>query len=211
MPTTDLMSALPISSVTFMPQWRQEFSRQAGGKPRVADIGPEVWTAKISAELMLNDDAEAAAALIDKMRGSLDTFYVWNPRRQYPRRDPDGSILGSNTVTIYGLDTDTRLIRLAGLPVGYQISVGDFLSWDQGTDPNIHRCLHRFVAAAIADSNGRIALTEVAPHIRVGASIGLTVSLKRPAAEMMIMPGTYDFPSNGPLTSAISFTAVQVP
>jgi len=209
MPTTDLMSALVISSVTFMPQWRQEFSRQAGGSPRVADIGPEIWTAKINSAILDNDVAESTAALIDQMRCSLDTFYVWNPRRQYPRMDPDGSILGSSTVTIYALDTDTRLIRLAGLPIGYVISRGDFLCWDQGSPS--HRCLHRFVASATADSNGRIALTEVAPHIRAGASTGLTVSLKRPAAEMMIMPGSYDFPSSGATVSSISFTAIQIP
>src|SRR3990167_11166588 len=106
MPSTDLMSALVISSVTFMPQWRQEFSRQAGGTPRVADIGPEIWTAKIGVDVMENDDAESTAALINQMRGSLGTFYVWNPRRQYPRMDPDGSIIGSSTVTIYALDAD---------------------------------------------------------------------------------------------------------
>ncbi|HEY4724322.1 MAG TPA: hypothetical protein VII92_20875 [Anaerolineae bacterium] len=204
------MSALVISSVTFMPQWRQEFSRQAGGTPRVADIGPEIWTAKIGVDVMENDDAESTAALINQMRGSLGTFYVWNPRRQYPRMDPDGSIIGSSTVTIYALDADTRYLRLAGLPVGYVLRRGDFLSWDQGSSP-VHRRLHQFMADATADSNGRIALTEVAPHIAAGASTGLAVSLKRPAAEMLIVPGSYDFPSTGSTTSSISFTAVQIP
>jgi hypothetical protein len=211
MPTTDLMTALLISDVTFMPQWRQEFSRQAGGTPRVADLGPEIWTAKIGVSIMDNDTAESAAALINQMRGSLDTFYVWNPRRQYPRLDPAGTILGSNTVTIYALGGDNKSLRLTGLPVGYQISRGDFLSWDQGSSPNVKRCLHQFMADATADGSGIIASTEVAPHIRAGASTGLTVSLKRPAAEMMIMPGSYSFPSTGPLTSSISFTAIQVP
>lgn len=210
MPTTDLMSALVVSSATFTLAQRKEFSRQAGGSPREADLGPPIWTAKIGVGPMPNDDAEAAAALIDKMQCDSDTFYVWNPRRQYPRMDPDGSILGSNTVTIYALDADTRYLRLAGLPVGYKISIGDFLSWDQGSSP-VHRCLHRFVGAATADSNGRIPLTAVVPHIKAGASTGLTVSLKRPAAEMMILPGSYDFPSSGATASSISFTAIQIP
>jgi hypothetical protein len=203
------MSALVVDSVTFMPQWRQEFSRQAGGNPRVADIGPEVWMAKIGCGVLNNDAAESAAALIDQMRGSLDTFYVWNPRRQYPRLDPAGTILGASTVTIYALGGDNKSIRLTGLPVGYQIKRGDFLSWDQGSPA--HRCLHRFVADGTADGSGILPSTEVAPHIRAGASTTLAVSLKRPAAEMMIMPGSYDFPSTGPVTSSIQFTAIQVP
>lgn len=210
MPTTDLMSALLIGDVTFMPMWRQQFSRQAGGSPRVADLGPEVWTALIKTTVMMNDDAEAAAAYVDQMRGSLGTFYVWNPRRQYPRLDPDGSILGTSTVTIYALGGDNKSIRLTGLPAGYKISRGDFLSWDYGTSP-VHRAFHRFVADGTADGSGILPSTEVAPHIRTGSSTTLAVSLKRPAAEMMIMPGTFDFPSAGPLMSTLAFSAVQVP
>ncbi len=211
MPTTDLMTALPISAVTFMPQWRQEFSRQAGGTPRVADIGPEVWSAKITASVMGNDDAVDAAAIVNQMRGSLGTFYVWDVRRQYPRMDADGSILGSNVVTIYALGSDNKSLQLTGLPAGYQISRGDKLCWDQVVSSRISRCFHEFSADATADGSGVLPLTEVSPHIRTGASTGLVVSLKRPAAEMMIVPGSYDFPSNGPTISSLSFSAVQVP
>ena len=208
--TTDLMTALTIDSVTFMPQWRQEFSRQAGGTPRVSDIGPSVWMAKIGASKLSNVAARGAAALINKMNGSEGTFYVWDPRAQYPQADPSGTILGASTVTIYALDDDTTKIRLAGLPVGYVITRGDKFSWDQGSSP-IHRCLHEFSDSVTADSNGRTALTSVFPAIRAGATTGLTVSLSRPAAEMMIVPGSYDFPSTGAVMSSISFTAIQVP
>lgn len=211
MPTLDLMTLLQVDSVTFMPQWRQELSRQAGGKPRVADLGPEVWMAKIGCGQMDNGRAKQAAALINKMRGSLGTFYVWDPRAQYPQADADGSILGASTVTIYALGDDSKSLRLEGLPVGYTLTAGDKLSWDQGTDPDIHRCLHEFSDTVVADGNGRTAMVEVSPHIRPGASTGLTVTLIRPSAEMMIVPGSYDFPSNGSLFSGITFTAVQVP
>ena len=211
MPTTDLMSALVISSVTFMPQWRQEFSRQAGGTPRVADIGPEIWTAKISADVMENDDAVSTAAIVNQMRGSLGTFYVWDVRRQYPRMDADGSTLGSNIVTIYALGIDNKSLQLAGLPAGYQISRGDKLCWDQVVSSRISRCFHEFCADATADGSGVLPLTEVSPHIRTGAATGLVVSLRRPAAEMMIVPGSFDFPSAGAVISSLSFSAVQVP
>ena len=94
--------------------------------------------------------------------------------------------------------------------VGYVITRGDKFSWDQGSSP-VRRCLHEFSDSVTADSNGRTAPTSVFPAIRAGATTGLTVSLSRPAAEMMIVPGSYDFPSTGAVMSSISFTAIQIP
>lgn len=209
MPTTDLMVALVISSVEFIPNWRQEFSRQAGGTPRVADIGPEAWTAKITAGPMTNAEILQAEAVINSMRGSLDTFYAWNPRAQYPQSDPDGTILGASAVHISALGGDSKSLGLSGLPAGYVITQGDFISWDNGT----HRCLHQFVKSVTADAFGDTALVEVAPHILVGLllSPSTPVTLVQPTAEMMIMPGSYSSPSSGALTGTMSFTAVQVP
>lgn len=210
MATTDLMNALPISAVQFQPMWRQEFSRQAGGTPRVADIGPEVWSAKIQADFLDNDDAIDAAALVNALKGSRLTFYVWEPRRPYPRKDATGSILGASSVTISAIASGYDTITLAGLPAGYQISKGDKFSFDWGSSPT-HRALHEFSADATADSFGVLSAVPVVPLIRVGAVTGAAVTLVKPTAEMMIMPGTYAFPSTGPTTSQISFEAIQVP
>jgi hypothetical protein len=207
MPTTDLIAALRIAAVTFVPQWRQEYSMQAGGTPRVADIGPPIWMAKLQSSELLNDDAVDAAALVNAMGGSLGTFYVWDVRRQYPRLDPDGSILGSSSVTISAVTATT--ISLDGLPAGYQIKRGDKLSFDWGSPA--HRAFHEFSEDGTANGSGVLPATAVNPPIRTGATVGTAVTLKQPAAEMMIVPGSYDFPSAGPVTSVISLQAVQVP
>jgi hypothetical protein len=211
MPTTDLMTVLPIDQASFLPQWSQEYSRQAGGTPRVADLGPELWLAKLTCSVASYSEAAESEAFVHALDGAIGTFYVWNPRAQYPRADPNGTILGAASVTIYELGLDNKSIRLAGLPVGYQLKRRDFFSFDTGSAPNVHRCLHQFVAPATADSNGRIALTEVRPHIRAGASTGLSVSLKRPAAEMFILPGSYDSHTTKSPLSAMTLTALQVP
>jgi len=211
-PTTDLMNALKISAVTFQPQWRQEFTRQAGGNPRVADIGPEVWTAVITAGIMNNDDAVDAAAIVNQLRGSLNTFYVWDVRRQYPRLDPTGSILGASSVVIHAM-ADASHIQLGGLPVGYVLKRGDKFCFDFGSPA--HRAFHELCADATADGSGILPSTEVVPSIRTGASNGLTVTLKQPAAEMMIQPGSYSFATpgqgGGVTTAQITLTAIQVP
>jgi hypothetical protein len=210
MPSTNLMEALRIDKTSFMPLWRQELSRQAGGTPRVADLGPEVWLAKLTSSTMTDAEAADAEAYVNQMRGSLDSFYVWNPKARYPRSDPNGTILGASTVTILALGGDNKSLQLAGLPVGYAITRGDYLAFDHGSAP-VHRCLHQFVASAVANGSGQIALTEVAPHIRAGATTGLVVSLKKPAAEMIIVPGSYDTQSVRRGFSAITLNAVQVP
>lgn len=211
MPTTDLMTMLPVSKVKFIPRWRQEFSAQASGNPRVADLGPELWGAELTATDLSAAEQLQAEALIEQMRCSAGTFYCWNTRAQYPQADRNGAILGSNTVTIYALGGDNKSLRLAGLPVGYKITIGDMLAFDTGEDPDVRRCLHRFVAGGVADGAGRTPSIEVAPHIRAGAATSLVVTLKRPAAEMFILPGSYDSGSTSPTLGEISFKALQVP
>lgn len=207
MTSTDLMAALKIASVTFMRQYHREYSRQGSGTPREADLAPSTWTAQLQTAPMYNDDIEAAAALLEDFCDALDTFYAWNPRKQYPTADPDGTILAASTVTIYALSGNT--IRLAGLPPGYVLGAGDFLHWDQGSPA--HRRLHRFLAGGAADGGGILPATKIGPPIAAGASTGLAVTLKQPAAEMMIRPGTLAFPSVNALMSTMSFTADQVP
>lgn len=208
MPTLDLMQAIKLATCTFLPQWRQELARQAGGSPRVADLGPPVWLAKIQSVLMTQAQATDVAAIVNQLGGSLGTFYVWDPRRPYPKLDPTGSILGASVVTIATLGVDNKSIALAGLPAGYKISRGDKIAWDFGSPA--HRAFHEFCAAATADGAGALPLTEITPHLRTGATVGTQVILKKAAAEMMIQPGSYDFPS-GRRTSSISFTAIEVP
>lgn len=207
MATTDLMTALPIASVTFMQQWRQEFARQAGGLPRVADIGPAIWMAKIQTGEMYNDDAESAAALINQMGGSLGTFLAWNPRRPYPKADPTGALIAGHSPTLN--DVSGNVITLHDLPAGYQISRGDKISWDWGSSPT-HRAFHEFCADATADGSG-VLTCEVSPYVRTGWAVNAAVTLAQPTVEMMISPGTFDFPSSGALHSTLSFTAIQVP
>jgi hypothetical protein len=211
MPTTDIMNMLPISDVSFLPQWQQETSTQSGGKPRVADVGEELWLAEIGCSLLTAGEAREAEARINALRGSIDTFYLHNPRAPYPLADLNGAALGASAVTIYALGGDNRSLRLAGLPVGYVMSIGDFLQFDTGADPNVRRCLHQLTSAGVADGAGRTALMSVVPHIRAGAAAGLAVALKRPAAEVFILPGTLRAQSQRGSLGSLSFNALQVP
>lgn len=208
MPSTDLMNILPISDVAFTLQWQQEVSPQGGGTPRVADTGEELWLAEIGCGVLTADEARDCEAAIDDLRGSIGTFFLHNPRFPFPRSDWNGAILGASAVTIFALGGDNKSLRLGGLPVGYQISRGDYFHFDTG---GTHRCLHRFTAGGAADGAGRTPMLGVVPHIRAGAATGLSVSLKRPAAEMFILPSTFKPRSTKPTLGSLTFTALQVP
>jgi hypothetical protein len=211
MPTTDIMDVLPISDVSFMLNWQQEMSQQSGGSPRTADVGEELWLAKIGCNALTKQEARIAEAMLDGLRGAIDTFYVWNARAPYPFADLTGAVLGASAVTIYALGGDNKSLRLAGLPVGYVLSIGDYLSFDTGNAPNVRRCLHRLTSGGTADGAGRTGFMSVTPHIRAGAANGLAVSLKKPAAEMFVLPGTLAAQSLKGSLGTLSFQALQVP
>lgn len=211
MPSTDIMNALPISDVSFMLNWQQEMSQMSGGTPRAADVGEELWLAKIGCSALTKHEARIAEALLDGLHGAIDTFYVWNARAPYPFADLTGATLGASAVTIYALGGDNKSLRLAGLPIGYVLSIGDYLSFDTGNAPSARRCLHRLTSGGIADGAGRTGVMSVTPHIRTGAANGLAVSLKKPAAEMFLLPGTLDSRSRPGELGTLSFQALQVP
>jgi hypothetical protein len=210
MPTTDLMALLQAAEVTFILRPRQEMSGTAGGDLLAKDLGPALWDAKLRSGEIDNDIANQIEALVDGLDGSLGTFYVWNPKAQGPASDPSGAILGASTVKIKALDDDdATVLQLKGLPAAYVLTRGDMLSFDWGSRPS--RALHRIVSASVtADVSGNTGDIVVRPPIRPGAEVDDVVTLIRSAAEMRLVPGSFDAPSAGPTTSTISLEAVQV-
>lgn len=210
MPTTDLMDALPISDSIFTLQRQQEVSTQGSGAPRGSDIGEPLWVAKVTCSVVKNDsEARDIEGLIDELDGVIGSFYLSNVRFPFPRLDPGGVVLGASEVTIYALDEeDASVLRFAGLPVGYTLRRGDYFHFDAAG----HRCLHKIVSATgTADGAGRTGFLKVRPFIRAGAETGLQVTLKKPAAEMFIVPGSCEARSIRPTLGAITFAAQQVP
>lgn len=208
MATTDLMEALKLQSCVLQLQPVQQLSQEAGGDPHVADLGDPLWMAIATAPVMVNRAVVRAEALLNKLGQTLETFLLWDTRRPYPEKDPGGVVLGASVVTIAAVGADT--ISLAGLPAGYQISIGDLVSFDDDNSPASHH-LHEFSADGVANGSGVLALTQVRPFIRAGVAAGPVVTLKRPTAEVFLVPGSLQSQPTGANTGAISFTAQQKP
>lgn len=206
MANTDLMTALVVASVKFNLNYGQETSGQAGGTIRVADLRSPLWTMQADCSTLMLDQLLDIETLIDQMGGARGSFYAWDPRRPYPKLDPTGAALGSNAVKINSLGADNRSLSLRGLPVGYALSRGDPLSFDFGG----RRALHRVASiSAVANGSGVTPVFEVVPNIRPGAALNADVTLKRAAAEMRLVPGSFNGNAEG-LIGSISLQAVQV-
>lgn len=209
MPSTALMSSLLISEVKFRLDWGQEQSGQASGAIRTADLRPALWKASISCGSMDPDDVEKVASIIDDLIAGDDTFYVWNPARQYPRNDSDGSILGAAAVTIGSLPGGNRTMSIAGLPAAYHLAAGDMLAVDFGSPTS--RWLGRIVTTSFfANGSGVTGVFAVTPHIDADITVGAGVILARAAAEMRIVPGSFAPNQAGGQAGSLSFEAVQV-
>jgi len=206
MPNIDLMSALAPTSVTFALEYGQETSGQASGQIRVKDLRSPIWKMKVECANMDIRRLRVIRALIDALGGSVDSFYAWDPGSQFPNLDPDGAILGAAEVQIASLGADNKSLSLKGFPAAYELGAGDLFAFDF----NGRRALHQVSAASVvANSSGVTPVFGITPHFRQGVTLGTTVILKRPAAEMRIIPGTINF-GLAALTGQASFEAAQV-
>lgn len=207
-PLSDLMDKAFIKSGPFALLFRQEYSGTEGGDLLVKDRGPELWVADFTSTDLINSKARSLRARLNGLRGSLKTFYGYDPISPYPQADPSGSVLGASTVKINSIASGGPAVSLKGLPAGYVLTEGDMLAFDYGSPTA--RALHEVSEAATANGSGITPQFEVAPNIRPGAAADIVVTLIKPAAEMRVVPGSIGISTVDRFKSSVSFKAVQV-
>jgi hypothetical protein len=165
-------------------------NRLAGGQVITASAGAALWTGSL--ELVPGYHAAQAEieARIARLQRAGVRFLIHDTRRNGPRTDPGGIMLGSSTPTIHTLDADNVRLRITGLPSGYTLSPGDWIGWSYGSSPT-RRALHRVVTGAVADASGLTPLFEVVPHIRPGVVTGAAVQLVRPQMFAQLIGADY--------------------
>jgi hypothetical protein len=88
------------------------------------------------------------------------------------------------------ITADRKQIRLTGLPIPSALSVGDFLSFQYGSNPTRY-AFHQIAQGGMADSmNGTTPQMEVIPPLQPGAVPGTPVVLNRPVLKAIIEPGS---------------------
>ncbi|WP_274426744.1 hypothetical protein [Chelativorans sp. YIM 93263] len=206
--TDVFQDVINVAAAPFRLRENQEYSGLGSGQVYGAELSAPLWTTDVRLFSAFADDAVEIQALIESLNGVLKTFYFYDPRTSHPKADPDGSILGAATPIISSVHPSNHAMRLSGLPVGYTLTRGDMLAFNYA-DP-ARRALHQLNETVTASSSGVTPLFDVRPHFRPGVEAGLDVMLIKPAAKMLIVPGTLQIGVTDDFgTTAISFTALQ--
>lgn len=202
---------LKIVGMSFPPSPMIEVSPLRSGRQISHDLGPTLWRGRWESARMRPDRAGVVRAWYSTLL-SLNEFYGYDKLCQYPLAYANGwgglTVSGnpfSGAAVLSAVASNNVEVSLGSLPVGFVLSPGDYFAFNYSTSL---RALHRCVAAATANGSGALTI-EVRPHVRPGWQAAAAVYLYRPAARMIILPGTYNEQAQARVFTTISFEAIQ--
>lgn len=176
--------AIKIESMSFDLATFQTVKTMADGTVVASQRATPRWQGEATLNVAF-EDAAGVDALIGSLLGSINAFQGYDLARSYPKADPDGATLGSSSVTIHSVGSDGKSLKLTGLPAGYVLSVGDYISVPS------RKALHQVVEASTANGSGvSPSFFEVRPPIRAGTIATDAVVLKKPYGFFRMVPGS---------------------
>lgn len=202
----DMTTAVRWSAAEFRLQRRQETSRTKGGSHVVADLGPALWRASFRAFPRKRNAAEALLADFETLGGALRTFLAHPAKRPIPGAYGDVSGFDLSGLTIGTIAADRSALSLAGVPNGFQLTAGDFLSITTAAGGR------EFVrlAESGAGTAGQTDVLACFPALRPSVVVGRPVSIVRPLCEMQLEPGSLALEDAGAPWKSLTFNAWQV-
>lgn len=209
MPLTDFFEGLPITELSFDLSEALEMAETGGGEVTTADIGERLWRASLTLRPMYYAEAERIKARLNLMRYAGRSLLAHSLPVIYPADDPTGSKLGASTPKIVNVAANNRDLRIGGLPVGYRLSTGDFLSFTYGANPTRY-ALHQVSGTnAVAQASGECTV-EVTPFIQPGWAINAPIRLIKPQFKAIVRPGSTNAGRSGQQwTNGIALEIIQ--
>lgn len=205
---------LPISSAALDLTEHMELNQNGRGELLTSDLGERLWRMDIALQDDYHHAHERVKARLNLFRQPGRAFFARALPNAFPRHDPDGGILGSAQPLLNAVNSNFRDIRLGGLPAGYRIYDGDYLSFDYGSNP-VRRALHQVIIPTEdeyvrATSAGVTTTFEVQPEIRAGYALNAEVTLISPSFKAIIIPDTTSIGnSQAKFTKGIKFSIQQ--
>ena len=178
------MDRLRITEFEWATQENRQIDGQGSGQILEIETAPDLWTAKAVLGLDYLDGGRRTRALLNSLVPVGRFALVYDPIAKYPAYDPEGTILGSNVVSLAAIGANRDTITLSGLPVGYKLTEGDKIELRYGSAPE-RRQLLEVSEAATANGAGNIGAFTVYPHVRPAITTAATVNLKKPSIKMM--------------------------
>ncbi len=199
----DMVSAESWYSADFRLQRSQEISRTSGGQIQARDLAPSYWRATFLSVPLEYRDAIALRMDFETLGGALRPFNAATLGVSAPAQWSGEDL---STVTVAEISADRTGLRLDGLPAGFELTAGDYLTVSKSGATE----LHGLARGGIADGAGLSPLIHVVPKLRPVVSVGDSVALQPPFAEMLLEPGTLASTRHSAAHWQVSFEAVQV-
>lgn len=158
------------------------------GDTIVAQRGARLWRWQVTVAPMFSEDLAILSGRIEDLAAGIGSFLATPPFGAYPAADPTGAILGAAAPVIASLPAGGRTLTLSGLPAGYVLRAGDWLSFTRDTPARYE--LHRLVTGGTANGSGVTPALQVVPPLRPGVVVGAAVTLKQPVMRATILPGS---------------------
>jgi len=205
----DFADRLPISSVEWSVKRNDTLSGQGSGRIWQAELAPPLWMASVELDRRPSNEMKQYAALIRKLHGAQEAFFLYDPLSKYPQNDPNGSVLGNTIVRVDTIPSHRASIALKGLPSGYRLLPGDKMQITYNISPTRYAFLE-VSESVLVSSEGSTGFIGVFPHVPVGIEVDDRVTLVKPACRMVIMPNTHrPGQARRHLTEGAGFTAIQ--
>lgn len=184
-------------------------SRTDDGQVFAASRGVSLWTKKVVMGAMPNRAAAALMARVQVMARSTQTFFAYDLIAITPAADTDGLILGAATPLVGGLPASLFELVVKGLPAGYVLTAGDFISIMTASG---RRSLVRVVDDTVAAGGaGWTPPFQIEPARLAEVAVDNAVALIKPLGKFIINPGSFDpGTQDGVNTSGASFNITQV-
>lgn len=161
-----------------------------GGEVFTSTRGTRLWTGQVNFARRTARETRRTEAILSELCEAGASFLIFPSDAPYPRNDPTGTILGTATPVISAVYANSREVAISGLPPGYVLDQGDFLSFPYGSNPT-RQALHQVVRPRTADASGAISFLQLTPRVRPGLATGTAVTLKRPVCKAIVRPRSH--------------------
>lgn len=199
---------LRLTEFSFVLEAYQAVSGTRGGEILTSAVAEPKWRIEASVVTMTLSEAEIWRARINAlvMRGSDGTFLACDTRRAGPLFDRDGDAIEGFAPTVLGV-SGRRGLRFTGLPAGYQITTGDYLSVAYGVNP-VRYAYMQAAETVVANGDGQTSFIDVTPFVKTGVIAGRPVEFVNAPVKMMIRE--FDPGSTGLLhVTGMRLTAIE--
>ncbi|MBL4767628.1 MAG: hypothetical protein JKY94_07930 [Rhodobacteraceae bacterium] len=166
-------------------------SKMEGRHSEVVEFGQPYWVAKYTTSPLRRAQVPILDAWLMRATKAETTFLAYDPTRCRPIKYPNGPLSGTKAIggafdgtANLALINNSREVVIDGLPDGFQLSEGDYVSFRMS---NLIRSLHMIDEDAISNSSGVVTLNLISGLDVQHFTVGAVVDFEKPSCVMRVL------------------------